>query len=105
MKTLSACLQQIDDGGDVFGEGGKTGHISDVGFGVVAVEADEGGMGKPLRHLLEGETDNARGVVANAKLQQQQVVLRGTMHVVGVAARLLVPMEIFDKGVVNTQVQ
>jgi hypothetical protein len=27
------------------------------------------------------------------------------MHEVSVAARLLVPMEIFDKGVVNTQVQ
>ena len=102
---MSASLQLVDDGGDVFGKGGKTGHIFDVGFGVVAVEADEGGMGKPLRHLLEGETDDARGVVANAKLQQQQVVLRGLLYEVGVAARLLVPMEIFDKGVVNTQVQ
>ena len=105
MKTLSASLQLVDDGGDVLGEGGKTRHIFDVGFGVVAVESDEGGMGKPLRHLLERETDNARGVVANAKLQQQQLVLRGPLYKIGVLARLLVPMEIFNKGVVNTQVQ
>ena len=102
MKTLSASSQLVDDGGDVLGEGGKTRHIFDVGFGVVAVESDEGGMGKPLRHLLERETYDARGVVANTKLQQQQLVLRGPLYKIGVAARLLVPMEIFNKGVVNT---
>ena len=55
--ALSASSQLVDDSGDVFGKGGKTGEVFDVGLSVVTVKADEGGVRKPLCLLLERASD------------------------------------------------
>lgn len=57
----------------------------DVLLWIVAVEADEGGVGEALRHLLEGEADDAGSVVADAKFKQQKVSFGGISYEVAVA--------------------
>lgn len=53
-KNVRSCLCQVQNRRNVFCKCGEAGQILDVGLGVVAVEADEGGVGEALRHLLEG---------------------------------------------------